>query len=228
MQGKKHEVKLKLRDTQVLTPDNIIFEKGEVGLVLELTVKDKAGNVKHHSVRKGESFTRQFAELLFVQMGCLPEVQPLDVRDTSNVVWEIANDYHNFDASALTGDTLYGIQVGTDSTAPTISDYALGTKIDHGTGAGQLQYGNVAFGLPTATAVLSYFTITRDFSNASGGAITVNEIGLVTLMNPIMLLYTSSRPAAVYALVIRDVIAGGVTINNGETLTVNYRQQATA
>ena len=69
--------------------------------------------------------------------------------------------------------------VGTGNTAPTINDYNLESKISHGTGAGQLQYGAVTFGEPTCDASSCHFTITRDFSNSSGAEIVVYEIGLI-------------------------------------------------
>jgi hypothetical protein len=223
----KNVINLKGQDTKVFDPDQIVFKEGEVGLVLELTVKDKAGNVKHHSVRRGESFVRGFIDTLFVQMGGVVTMRPHYAICTDGVERGYAMSVHAFRCPAAVGATYYGILVGTGTTAPTINDYAMETLITHGTGAGQLQYGAVAFGLPTATAVLSYFTVTRDFSNASGGSIVVNEIGLAVDMHPTNQVFSNTRPNNVFILTIRDVIGGGITVDDGETLTVNYRQQAT-
>ena len=67
---------------------------------------------------------------------------------------------------------------------------------------------------PGAESVTSQFTITRDFANNSGGEVTVREIGLVVKL-----------ATTLYFLTIRDAV--NIAIPNGETLTVNYRIQAT-
>lgn len=88
-----------------------------------------------------------------------------------------------------------------------------------------MQYGGVAFGAPASDATTSRFTITRDFVNASGGAITVNEIALYVMA------YGSDLPSEDTTniknfMIIRDIIAGGIAVADGQTLTVNYREQA--
>jgi hypothetical protein len=119
---------------------------------------------------------------------------------------------------ALADDFTYGVVVGTGVGAPTINDYQLGTIISHGSGAGELQYSAVTWGAPASDATTSQMTITRNFANASGGDITVNEIGL----------YMKSYDGANrYFCVIRDKIDGGITVPDGQTLTINYRLQAT-
>ncbi|GAH71984.1 unnamed protein product, partial [marine sediment metagenome] len=68
-------------------------------------------------------------------------------------------------------------------------------------------------------ASVSQFTITRNFSNAAvGGDITVNEIGLYVKGY-------DTEDDTYYFMIIRDVIAGGIAVPDGQTLTVNYREQ---
>jgi len=215
------------KKVEIEKPDCELFLPGEVGAVLELTVKRKDGSVREHRVLKSKSYVRQFLELLLVQMNMVSEVHPMSIRDTGNNVREVAFSSYTFGCNAPIGDDIYGLVVGSGITAPTIDDHALETQIAHGTGAGQIQYGDVAFGLPTATGSVSHFTLTRDFSNASGNTITVNEIALYVRA-------MGSQPGNYYSrdsiwvfMTIRDVIAGGIDVLNGETLTVNYRQQAT-
>jgi hypothetical protein len=201
---------------------------GELGLALELTVRDKRGKVTEHRVLKSESFVRQFLELLYVQMTYQPD-GIMSVRDTTNNLRDVksylstgtANINVIFDMAAVANDTNYGILVGTGNTAPTINDYMIETLIAHGVGAGQLQYGLVAFGAPASDATTSQITVTRDFANGSGGAITVNEIGLVCRAP------YGPATSIEYFLIVRDVIGGGINVPNGQTLTVNYRPQAT-
>jgi hypothetical protein len=214
-----------------LEPDHIVFQPGEMGAILELTVKRKDGTVRERRVRKAESFVRQFLDLLMMQAAMANEMSWHQIRDTGNVLRAIAFSGLTFATDAAANDDIYGVMVGTGNTAPTINDYALETRIDDGVGAGELQYGGVTYGLPTSSATESHFTITRDFSNASGGAITVEEIGVYVKAMAAWIIQSNDRTSGAPDLVfmtIRDVVGGGITIPDGETLTVNYRLQATA
>lgn len=191
---------------------------GEVGAILELTVRDKNGKVTDHRLKRSESFVRQFLELLWIQAFQIPEVAPYNMRDTGNTLRDICQSYLTFGSNGGAGVVTHGIVAGTGNTAPTINDYALETLIAHGVGAGQLQYSAVTFGAPASDATTSQFTITRNFANGSGGAITVNELGLYVMG----FLYNSTY----YFMIIRDVIAGGISVPDGQTLTVNYREQS--
>lgn len=194
---------------------------GKVGATLEMTVKDSLGKItEHRGPIRSESFVRQFLELLWVQMYQLEELATYSIRDTGNTLRDVYSSENTFLSDAGAGETTHGIIVGTGNTAPTIDDYVIETLIAHGVGGGQLQYGGVTFGAPASDAAVSQFTITRDFANNSGGAITVNECGL----------YVTARALpfiACYFVTIRDVIGGGIPIPDGQTLTLNYRPQAT-
>jgi len=215
-------------DTQVkLKPELKVFKDeeiphllipGEMGAVLELIVTDKDGKVTEKRILKSESFVRQFLELLWIQTVQVPEVVTYSVRDTGNTLRAIWLSGVIFACNAAIGAVTHGIRVGTGLTAPIISNYALETPIAHGVAAGQLQYSAVTFGAPASDATTSQFTITRNFANGSGGSITVNEIGLYV---------EGYRDGATYYfMTIRDVISGGIAVPNGQTLTVNYREQA--
>ena len=193
---------------------------GEVGAVLELIVKDKDGRVTEQRIIRSKSFVRQFLQLLWVKCQLLDgSSAPSIVVSTFGDVSSVRNSSYLLAANATVNDDDYGIIVGSGNTPPALSDYALETKIDHGTGAGQLQYSAVTFGAPTSDASTSQFTITRDFANASGGDVVVRELGLAVLA------YITTY-AETHHLVIRDAITP-LTIPNGQTLTVNYRIQTT-
>ncbi len=195
-----------------------VLMEGEVGAAIELIVRDKYGNVTNKiGPQRSESFVRQFLELLWAMANQFNDATAPDVRDTSNTLRAIRASTAVFDSTAPAGDATHGTVVGTGNTAPTINDYALETLIAHGVGAGQLQYSDVSFGAPAADATTSQFTITRNFANGSGGAITVNEIGLYVR--------GMSTSNYYYFMTIRDVIGGGINVPNGQTLTVNYRLQ---
>lgn len=196
-----------------------VLEKGELGVALEWFLTDnKTGLVipGSHVVKKSESYVQQFLQLFFVGLAALISPNVISVKDTggtSRSAW-LASPHFRCDAAA--GDATYGIVVGTGATAPTITDYVMQTPIAHGVGAGQLQYSTMTFGALAANTTTAQITLTRNFANASGGSITVNEIGLYCQF------YDGSTR---YALIIRDV-TGGIAVPNGQTLTVNYRPQA--
>jgi len=196
-----------------------VLEPGEVSAVLELIVKDKDGKITNQRVIKSKSFVQQFLLMLWIQMNQVWEnIANINVTDTGNTNRAIHESNLMFAADAASTDTNYGIIVGTGTNAVTITDYKVQTPIAHGSGAGQLQYGAMAFGGPASDASTSQFTLTRDFANASGASITVNELGLY--------LKGFKYNTTYYFMTIRDVISGGIAVPNGQTLTVNYRIQA--
>jgi hypothetical protein len=213
------EAQVKLKpELKVIKGEEIphLLVPGEMGAVLELTVKDKDGKVTEHRVIKSKSFVRQFLELLWVEFNKLPPKAPLLMLDTGGIARDVYEDTRNFDCTAGSGVVTLGTIVGTGNTAPTIDDYAIETIIPHDAApptGGAMQYSAVTFGAPASDATTSQFTITRNFANASGGAITVYEIALYV------------RGVTRYFMTIRDVIAGGIAVPNGQTLTVNYREQ---
>jgi hypothetical protein len=194
-----------------------ILEAGELGAILELTVTDpKTGKVTEHRTMKSQSFVQQFLQLLMSQCASIPLVVGLaNVRDTGNTLRTIFSNGAVFRCNAGAADVTLGIIVGTDNTAPTISDYKIGTIIPHAT----LNYGAVTYGLPSADSITSQFTITRNFSNVTGGSVAVNELALYVQS------YDTGSTIRNF-MTIRDVIAGGISVPSGQTLTVNYRLQA--
>lgn len=211
------QIKLK-PELKVIKEDEIphLLVPGEMGAVLELTVRDKDGKVTDHRVMRSKSFVRQFLELLWVTFNHLPATVPLSIRDTGNVLRSIYGHLTTLRCDGAAGAVTSGIIVGTGVVAPTINDFAIGTIIPHGGAAGQLNYSDTIIAAAASDATTSQVTITRNFANASGGAITVNEIALYV---------QGWDGVARYFMTIRDVIAGGIAVPNGQTLTVNYREQ---
>jgi len=110
-------------------------------------------------------------------------------------------------------DDSYGPVVGTGTDAVTINDYALKTKITHGTGAGQMEHGKTEIIPISVSGYEAFFNYTRPFTNKSGSSITVNEVGL----------YVNYRSQTWTYLFARDVISGGVSVLDGKIFTVNYK-----
>ena len=134
------------------------------------------------------------------------------------------NSTLNADTMTIEGEKV-GIVVGTGVGAVTPTDYALGTRIVHGSGANEFEYGgcellSIAFANPNGE-----FTIRRYFTNNSGGAITVAEVGIYAVgclaKGPTGMVWES------YSFLIARDLTGGVAVANTELLRVTYVPQIT-
>jgi hypothetical protein len=204
-------------NVDIVKPDDVVdvLKPGELGAILELVVWDpKTGEVIEKRTLKSKSFVRQMLELLAVRFMCSPALAPVNIRDTGNIVRAIYDSAYSFDTTAAATVVTHGIIIGTDGTPPTINDYKIGVIIPHAT----MNYSAMTYGAPAADATTSQMTCTRNFANVSGGPVTVNEIALYCRA------YYAS--AIAYLMLIRDIVAGGIIVPNGQTLTINYRPQA--
>jgi hypothetical protein len=141
------------------------------------------------------------------------------MKDTSNTDrgFYISSGFAWCMNAASAADT-YGIVVGSGTTAVAVSDYNVATKISHGTGTGQLQYGAVTLIAPTISGNDCYTEVVRGFTNGSGATVTVAEIGLVFRF----------EGQTWYWLMCRDVLGEAVDVLDTKTLTVTYRVKVTA
>ncbi len=187
---------------------------------LEITVKDKDGKVSRQEVRKAESFVRGWLELFWVHANNLNTWPGYEIRDTGGELRPMITHTSNWFLHALAAVDTHGILVGLGSTTPTMDDYEMENQIPHGIVHPQLQYSDMAVGYPGINMNTSQITITRSFANASGSAVTVYEIGAAVRARSVL------PGADRYILVLRDVIAAGISVPDGDTLTINYRLQA--
>jgi hypothetical protein len=113
-----------------------------------------------------------------------------------------------------------GILVGSGSTAVAVDDQLLEKQIPDISTQGGLTYNTSTVSQDTSDATSAQITFTRTFTNNTPNTTQVNEIG--------MLMYGGVSGTNYYTyLVMRDVIAGGVNVATGKTLTVNYRIKTT-
>jgi len=158
-------------------------------LWLETKSWDKAGVILHHKRQKSESVVLQFLEIL----NGLMRGGSISIKATDGNHDTVAIQNYNF---AMTHVSLSGIMVGTGDTAVDIEDYALEAVIAHGTGAGELIYNVIV--IPTTVTISdpdAYFEPYRNFSNNSGGSITVKETGM----------YVKAGAPDDYYMIVRDV-----------------------
>jgi len=177
----------------------------------QIWIADKNGKIIHRThKRRSHSFVRQFLQIFY------PHTSEIAyngvVTDITNATKNIVQNSNNFGMAGGVGDDEVGIVVGTGSTAESVDDYKLDTKIVHGAGGGELQYGNQAFNIPVVGATEVNYVITRTFVNGSGGAIVVAEIGIDI----------EATSAAANFLAVRDVLPSTESVADGLTLTVQY------
>jgi len=187
-------------------------EEKNINLEYEIAVTDEQGKEVYKTGKQpSKSYVKQFMQIMKAQAqnSSVPEV-----KDTTGTLRTLSPDRYTMKASD--GDDTTGIQVGAGDASVTNDDYALDNKIEHGNGTGQLQYGAMAFYDIVEESGYVKFTVSRTFYNGSGASIDVKEIGLV------------SHTDGCYYLIVRDVLASPVTVNVGNTLTVQYTLKTTA
>jgi hypothetical protein len=136
-----------------------------------------------------------------------------DTYAIGGVYQTAASFYYNTGANAN-----FGILVGTGTGAEDFEGYVIGTKINHGTGSGQLSYQAQAAPTSSYDAGTKVFTLVhrRSFDNGSGNTIAVSETSLV------FFLYFAGSLGQAYFTMSRDLLASAVNVTNGQRLTVDY------
>lgn len=108
--------------------------------------------------------------------------------------------------------------VGEGSTPVTIEDLFLEDRIDIGSGSNQLVHGSTQISVRTDDKPSSRFILTRTFTNQSGAAIDVTEVGIKSQLEAIEENWLND--AATFLA--RDLLPSPVTIGAGSTLTLDY------
>lgn len=189
-----------------------------VKALVRMVVKDPKGKIIHDSGDKpSHSFLIQFLEYIYAQFRYTGNFSATATDGTEDLFYDAAqNNARHFRVDAAANDGTHGVVVGTGDTAETNVDYTLETKIAEGGGAGQLTHGDTTV---TAAAVVGAnvdLVVTRAFINGSGGAITVEEVGIYT-----------KQVTPSYHCIIRDVLGASVIIPNLCSLSVIYTLRTT-
>lgn len=142
-----------------------------------------------------------------------------NVKDQGNVARTLRNPVSAtarvMEVVSSAGEIRMGVVVGTGTNAVTIDDYALQTQIVSGAGAGQLLHGATTVNAVVTAAGESSVSITRGFTNSSGGTITIEEAGLYFR-------WTDSGGTLRYFCMVRDIPAAPVPVLDGTTANLDY------
>ncbi len=180
---------------------------------LTLRLYDKSGKLLKRRRMRSRSFVLAFLDILWAQMA----QDSQSITDTGGTSRTIPTSVNNYGINANAGDATKGVVVGTGSTAVAISDNKLATQIAHGVGSGQLSHSIYSTTAPQTSGTSRRFLLTRSFANASGGTITVNEVGV----------YVSAGDSGYEFCAIRDLVSPGQAVNDGQTLAVTYEIKIT-
>jgi hypothetical protein len=198
----------------------------KIGLYYEVELRDRDGKIVKRLKRKSNSWLRGFISVLRVMMN-----QKYNVTlNRDNITAEdgsTANPPPAYVPSdrpctimypccgAGDTDTSHGIIVGNSDTPNTINTYALGGKISHGSGSGQLLYGAMTVeSVSNPSGNVLQFRLIRAFTNNSGSDVTVKEFGLLCRIST----YNGDKSI----LLARDVLSSPITIPDGYSLTLRY------
>ena len=196
---------------------------------LELEVRSQEGKLLDHYKQRSHTWTRNAYNILFSQLAAFGLTGAsfgagfLSLKTTggsvlgSSLFSGLSSSVGH--ASTVAGyraavATVQGIVVGTGTGAESFEDFALGSAVAEGTGAGQLSY--VLQELSTGAYAALTWTVThsRYFNNNSGGAIVIGEVGIYAYM---MVAGSSTN-----ILVTRDKLASTVSVANTAQLKVTY------
>lgn len=168
---------------------------------IQTEIRDKNGQLKHFEKKKANSLVRGFIDALYALMAGVNLASCKNVSGGSYTITPYVNDLV---VTPAAGDASYGIWVGSGSQAVSITDYNLGSKISHGSGAGQLNYLTTTSTNPATLGSTHSFTISRGFTNLSGSPISVSEVGMIAFV-------TGSNQTLIERTLMSFSIANGAT-----------------
>ncbi len=188
-----------------------------------IIIRDKEGNIEYDTgLVPSNSWNIAFLEHIY---GAFRDAT-VNIEDTGNTSRAVPRPYYGsyvrFTTDAPDNNANYGIVVGTGTTAPTNTDYALAAQIAHGTGAGQLDYGANSFVVPSIVSGNIDMTLSRSFYNGSGSSIIVKEIGIYCRSN-----VGTGAGTARYFCLARDVLSTPEPVGDTKTLTIQYTIRTT-
>jgi hypothetical protein len=183
-------------------------------LYYEVIVTDRHGRVIFRESRESRSWLVAYNQLVYGGMSSSGQ----SVKCTDGLNHTQSTTYDLLLVARPAGYADRGCVVGSGTTPVTIDDYKLDAQIYHGSGPGQLEhYACTIIYPPSVVGSQCSFQVKRIFHNASGGPVTVREIGVY-----------GSISNYYDACIVRDVLGAGAPIPHGGAITVIYTVRAVA
>ena len=177
---------------------------------MRVRARDAEGNIIADIEGPMHSYTVNY---LHAVLRILTQEETTGLTETNDTTFTMDDSYWNAGVGHVRG-----IVVGSGSTASDFDDTKLETVIDHGTGSGELEYGDQTETTNEADGVYDV-DVSRTFTNNSGGNVTVNEIGIYGSTNA-----TESTTTNMHML-LREVLDSGITIPDAGSMTVDIAHE---
>jgi len=136
----------------------------------------KSGKIKDRDIRKGQSLLRGYMLMLMAQFSGTTSISTANDTGGTPRTTAVGTSTLNVNGLATTGSK--GIVIGTGVNAVTKDDFKLQTQILQGATSGLVLHGDTGVGGLIQSLNQCWFNITRNFSNASGGTLSIEEVGL--------------------------------------------------
>jgi len=187
--------------------------KIEESLSYSVEVRDKQGRVIQRISAPSRSYVQQWNQIINIQASQANKT----VTDIAGNPISIPKHSASLRADALL--ILMSIVVGKGTTAVAITDYALESLLEYGTGTDELSYQPETFTEPSVVGSTCSFTLRRVMVNNSGATITgIKEIGC----------YNGHGGVGVGMILgFRDVLPSAVSVPHGGSITVTYTIKVT-
>jgi len=143
-------------------------------ITVRIESRDREGRIVGIAETQAQSLVHNFARILQIQMSQVAA----SVQTIAGGWLSQSPHYLNFNASVVAGVARAGIVVGSVPDPVSITQATLSGIISHGTLAGQLLYQAVTFTVPSDSASLVQFQLSRVFLNRSGAPATISEVGI--------------------------------------------------
>jgi hypothetical protein len=194
--------------------------------------KDSKGKTIKYRRYRSDSFVGNILKIISYMFGNITYISQSDTVQVINIptqyrlITTSGSTYQYMPAwvanplEASAGDDTLGIVVGSGSTAVTLNDYNLVSKIPHGTTAGRLSYGaSTVQDMNMSNPTLWTFNIIRTFTNNSGAPIDIREIGLIgTYLRISGTLLTTDK-----VMIARDALSTPITLQPNEQALIQYK-----
>lgn len=181
-------------------------------LKVRIKAWDATGHTFHDCEELSGSPLKQFLQLILLRMFGADVANMVERGGTTQTA-RYSNTANMMDATGAAG-AFKGISIGTDNTAVDIEDYTLGSRIAHGTGAGEMLHEAQSYPSDVTTSDPNVtFETSRNFNNNSGVSITIQETAIYAEQDCLV--------ASGYFCILRDTPTP-VTVPDGGGATVTY------
>lgn len=178
---------------------------------IEIVVTNSDGVITDTQLVPMKSFVGNFDKLIAMWYQLSNSgVTSVVRKDGTSATPNVTNNIWLINASLAS--SVFGIVVGTGSTAVDLDDYALNFQLVQGTSTNQLYHQAVLFDTLVVSGSSCIIKPKRVFNNLSSGSLTVSEIAM----------YVSNGGSANIICIARDVLDIPISVGTGSQIQVSY------